>query len=173
MVSDAGNGMAATSSTWAKKNILGFSNDEIMLDNKQQRIEKAMSKENEAPEQVIHTGIFDNLDRRYQKKEEEAAPEGAEGEGAPGEIPGLGGEELGGEVPGMEGGELPELPELTEGSKQQILEDENKYTILNDGSKTLHEDMETMFESIEKVLKSGEEIKIKKIDSSEKDEKEE
>src|SRR3990167_7610650 len=100
-------GFAATSMTWAKKNILGFSDDEIILDLKQQRVEKAAEKENEAPEQIIHTGLFDSLDKRYQQKPGEEAPEGGEEGGAPGEIPGVsGGEELpppGGGPEGMGG----------------------------------------------------------------------
>ena len=38
-VSDPGNGIQAVSTTWAKKHILGFSDEEIKLDIQQQRIE--------------------------------------------------------------------------------------------------------------------------------------
>lgn len=169
-VSDAGNGMASVSMTWGKKNILGFSDDEIMLDVKQQRIEKALAKENEAPEQVIHTGIFDDLDKQYQTKEEDIPPAGKEGEGGPGEIPGINepGEKEPFSPPGREEITIPELPELTE-NKIQIVENENKdkdfskYRILNDDSKILNEDIFSMFESLEKVLKEDKEITIKKI----------
>ena len=73
-VSDAGNGFGATSMTWAKKNILGFSDDEIILDLERQRMEKAAAAEMENTSEVIkNTGIFKNIDRLY--------GEDAEGEG--------------------------------------------------------------------------------------------
>ena len=170
-------GFAATSMTWAKKNILGFSDDEIILDLKQQRVEKAAGKENEAPEQIIHTGLFDALDKRYQQKPGEEAPEGGEG-GAPGELPGVGGmgggEELQPPGGGPGGGGMPELPELTEENKINILESEDKeqdskYKILNDDSKVLNEDLKTMFESLDETLSENKEIIIKKIEDDEKE----
>ena len=171
MVSDAGNGFAATSMTWAKRNILGFSNDEINIDLNQQRVEKAAGKENEAPEQVIHTGLFDNLDKRYQKKEgdEELPPSGDESEeGAPGEIPGVPSGTEGPEMGGPEGGgaipELPELPELKEEQSQQLLE--TKYKISDDNSKLLNEDIKNMLEEVDNILKEGKEIEIKNYDNT-------
>lgn len=175
MVSDAGNGFAATSMTWAKRNILGFSDDEINLDLNQQRIEKAAGKENDAPEQVIHTGLFDNLDKRYQKKEGEETPAGEEDqEGGPGKIPGIsgggeegpGGPEMGGVPEG--GGEMPALPELTE-DKVQILE--NKYKILDDDQSIINEDVKSMLSDINSLLESGEKISIKKIENNKEKEK--
>jgi len=44
-VSDPGNGIQPVSSTWAKKHILGFSDEEIKVDLQQQRIEKAVGEE--------------------------------------------------------------------------------------------------------------------------------
>ncbi|PCI27525.1 hypothetical protein COB55_05645 [Candidatus Wolfebacteria bacterium] len=167
LVSDAGNGHAACSMSWSKKNILGFSDDEIMLDLKQQRIEKALASENEAPQQVIHTGIFDNLDKRYKKSDEDQAPE-AEESGGQGELPGIGGE-LGdedmGDIPDLGGEEGGELPGLQEGEKQ-ILE-ESRYKILRGDSTTLNEDVDSMIKSIDKLIKSGEKIVIKKTKKEE------
>jgi hypothetical protein len=61
-------GIAPVSNSWAKKHILGFSDDEIKLDIQQQRIEKAVSKELELTGEIIKkTGIFDNVDRLYGK----------------------------------------------------------------------------------------------------------
>ncbi len=61
-------GIAPVSNSWAKKHILGFSDDEIKLDIQQQRIEKAVAKELElTPEVIKKTGIFDNVDRLYGK----------------------------------------------------------------------------------------------------------
>ena len=59
-------GIAPTSMTWAKKHILGMSDEEIKLDLQQQRIEKAVSAELTNTATVItHTGIFDNIDKLY------------------------------------------------------------------------------------------------------------
>jgi hypothetical protein len=66
LVSDPGNGISATSSTWAKKHIFGWSDDEVKLDLQQQRIERAVGEELKAtPTVITKTGIFDNIDRLY------------------------------------------------------------------------------------------------------------
>jgi hypothetical protein len=81
MVADTGNGIAPVSVSWAKKHILGFSDEEIKLDLQQQRIEKAVGEELKKTAEVItHTGLFDNIDKLYGKKDtEEAKPaEGGE-----------------------------------------------------------------------------------------------
>ena len=44
-VSDPGSGISPVSATWAKKHVLGMSDEEIKLDLQQQRFEKAISKE--------------------------------------------------------------------------------------------------------------------------------
>jgi len=65
-VSDPGNGIQPVSSTWAKKHILGFSDEEIKLDLQQQRIEKAVGEElKNTPAVIQKTGIFDNIDKLY------------------------------------------------------------------------------------------------------------
>ena len=59
-------GIAPTSVTWAKKHLLGMSDEEIKLDLQQQRIEKAVSAELTNTATIItHTGIFDNIDKLY------------------------------------------------------------------------------------------------------------
>ena len=59
-------GIAPTSVTWAKKHVLGFSDEEIKLDLQQQRIEKAVGAELTNTATIItHTGIFDNIDKLY------------------------------------------------------------------------------------------------------------
>ena len=59
-------GIAPVSVSWAKKHILGFSDDEIKLDLQQQRIEKAVGAElTGTPTIITHTGIFDNVDKLY------------------------------------------------------------------------------------------------------------
>ena len=68
-VSDPGNGIQPVSSSWAKKHILGFSDEEIKLDIQQQRIEKAVSAELEKTAEVItSTGLFSNIDKLYGNK---------------------------------------------------------------------------------------------------------
>jgi hypothetical protein len=117
LVSDAGNGFSITSMTWAKKNVLEFSEDEIRLDLEQQRLEKAAAAElAKTPEVIIHTGIFDNVDRIFGKRadqDSQPAPEGGaelaggSAGGGGGSFGGgsLGGDELGGtELGGAEGG---------------------------------------------------------------------
>lgn len=65
-VTDPGNGLQAVSTTWAKKQILGMSDEEIKLDLQQQRFEKAMAGELEKTAEVIQkTGIFSNVDKLY------------------------------------------------------------------------------------------------------------
>jgi intein/homing endonuclease len=62
-------GIAPVSVTWAKKHILGFSDEEIKLDLQQQRIEKAVGAELTNTATIItHTGVFDNIDKLYGSK---------------------------------------------------------------------------------------------------------
>jgi hypothetical protein len=66
LVSDPGNGIQAASSTWAKKHIFGWSDEEIRLDLQQQRIERAVGEELKAtPTVITKTGLFDNIDKLY------------------------------------------------------------------------------------------------------------
>ena len=60
---------APVSASWAKKHILGFSDEEIKLDLQQQRIERAVAAELTNTATVItHTGLFDNIDKLYGTK---------------------------------------------------------------------------------------------------------
>jgi hypothetical protein len=80
LVADPGSGIQATSATWAKKHIFGWSDDEIKLDLQQQRIERAVGEELKGTATIItKTGIFDNIDKLYsnlptEKKEGGAPP---------------------------------------------------------------------------------------------------
>ena len=66
LVADPGNGIQPVSSTWAKKHIFGFSDEEIRLDLQQQRIERAVGEELKAtPTVITKTGLFDNIDKLY------------------------------------------------------------------------------------------------------------
>jgi hypothetical protein len=59
-------GIAPVSQSWAKKHILGFSDEEIKLDLQQQRVEKAVATEiQNTPNVITRTGIFDTVDKLY------------------------------------------------------------------------------------------------------------
>ena len=59
-------GIAPVSVSWAKKHILGFSDEDIKLDLQQQRIERAVGEELKAtPTVITKTGLFDNIDKLY------------------------------------------------------------------------------------------------------------
>jgi hypothetical protein len=99
-VSDSGNGFGAMSMTRAKREILGWSDDDIKQDLLEQRMEKAAAAEIANTAQVIkHTGMFDKVDRIYGDIDAamqgggaggaEGGAEGAAGGGAP--AGGLGG----------------------------------------------------------------------------------
>lgn len=65
-VSDAGNGFGTMSMTRAKRDIIGWSDDEIRQDILEQRMEKAAAAELENTASVIkYTGIFDSVDKIY------------------------------------------------------------------------------------------------------------
>ena len=131
LVSDPGNGIQATSSTWAKKHIFGWSDEEVRLDLQQQRVERAVGEELKATATVItKTGLFDNIDKLYGSStgatpaagaettpgdtEELSSPTSFGGGGGEAELP-----DLGGEVPPA--GETPPTgePELAPESKKK------------------------------------------------------
>jgi hypothetical protein len=100
-------GIAPVSATWAKKHVLGFSDEEIKLDLNQQRIEIAVGAELQNTATIItHTGIFDNLDKLYKTPSGTTAAPSAP---PPPPTEGLGGE-MGGEMGGIEVPPTPEVP---------------------------------------------------------------
>ena len=137
-------GIAPVSVSWAKKNVLGFSDEEIKLDVQQQRVERAVAGELAATAEVIkRTGLFDNIDKLYGTTSgATAAP--AEGGGA--EAGGGPPPEAGGEAPPPPpppGGE-PELAGLTPESKKErelniLLENEDDFFDFNRSSDSLLE----------------------------------
>ena len=93
-------GIAPTSVTWAKKHVLGFSDEEIKLDLQQQRIERAVGAELTNTATIItHTGIFDNIDKLYGNMTGGTSPE----------------QTMGGETPEPMGGGAPPPPPSGEG----------------------------------------------------------
>jgi hypothetical protein len=107
-------GILPVSHTWAKKNILGMSDADVLLDLQQQRLERAMGAElNATPNIIKRSGIFDEVDSKYGIPEEErkaleasgaAGGEGAEGGGLGGGPLGGGGAELAAPTPPPAGG---------------------------------------------------------------------
>jgi len=115
-------GILPVSHTWAKKNILGMSDSEVLLDLQQQRLERAVGMELQNSQLIIkRSGIFDEVDKKYGIPEEERkAVEAAGAEAAGGDMGG--GMDLGGGAPpapsgGAAAGEGP----LSESKKSKIL----------------------------------------------------
>lgn len=115
-------GILPVSHTWAKKNILGMSDSEVMLDLQQQRLERAMGFELTNTQNIIRrSGVFDDVDAKYgiseeeRKKMESQGPVG--GEVGPSDMGGL----------DMGGGAVPPIPTsgdegpLSESRKSKIL----------------------------------------------------
>jgi hypothetical protein len=83
-------GILPVSHTWAKKNILGMSDADVLLDLQQQRLERAMGAELTATPNIIkRSGIFDEVDSKYGIPEEQR--KALEASGATGEEGDLGG----------------------------------------------------------------------------------
>jgi hypothetical protein len=99
LVADPGNGIQATSATWAKKHIFGWSDEEIRVDLLQQRFERAIGEELKGtPTVITKTGLFDTIDKLYGNMSGGTASAGAAPSG-----------EAGGEFPAP-GAEIPEIP---------------------------------------------------------------
>ena len=135
-------GILPVSHTWAKKNILGFSDSEVMLDLQQQRLERALGFELTNTQTVIkRSGVFDEVDAKYgiPEEEREKAMEAAPSEGGD-----MGGMDMGGGAPPPPaggGGEEP-LSESTlqrKSKKSKILsmlgEEKEDFNILFDMEK--------------------------------------
>ena len=162
-VGDPGSGIAPVSATWAKKFILGMSDEEIKLDLQQQRFEKAVSKELETtPEVIKKTGLFNTVDKLYG---EPPAPEG--GGDVDAEEPGLdmGSEEtadfdMGGpetEAPGA-GEEVTEPVAAAESYNQEkglpLLMEKNQLSLsgLEDVVSRTNQNINTITENIDELL---------------------
>ena len=115
-------GILPVSHTWAKKNILGFSDSEVVLDLQQQRLERAIGFELTNTQNIIkRSGVFDEVDSKYGIPEEER--EKLEAAGAlGGENPEGGGMDMGGggaPEPAPAGGGEPPLSENTLAKKSK------------------------------------------------------
>jgi hypothetical protein len=109
-------GILPVSHTWAKKNILGMSDSEVILDLQQQRIERAIGFELTNTQNVIkRSGVFDDVDAKYGVPEEERQEGGETPEGGGMD---MGGMDMGGvDTAPTTGGEVP----LSESKKDKIL----------------------------------------------------
>jgi hypothetical protein len=114
-------GILPVSHTWAKKNILGMSETEVLLDLEQQRLERAIGFELINTQKIIpRSGVFDNVDRKYGISEEER--EEAKTEDGGGE---MGGAEMGGGAE-MAGGEMAgALSESERKKRHHLINEEN------------------------------------------------
>ena len=114
-VSDPGGGISPVSATWAKKHVLGMSDEEIKLDLQQQRFEKAIAKELEDTATIIKkTGVFNQIDKLYGDIEGTEAEAGDEG--------GLPGGEESSPPPPMGGGAPPGPPPVSGGGAEPAAE---------------------------------------------------
>ena len=169
LVADPGNGIQPVSSTWAKKHIFGFSDEEIRLDLQQQRIERAVGEELKAtPTVITKTGIFDNIDKLYGSSTggtaTAATTTGGEDLGAAPSFGGGGGgfetaaPEAGGEAPPAEappaGGEAEVTPESQKEKMNILLEsgfaERSRFFNLEQGQDSLGE----ISKELDKLLNS-------------------
>jgi hypothetical protein len=108
--------VAPVSASWAKKHILGFSDEEIRLDLQQQRIERAVSAElGKTAEVITRTGVFDNIDSLYGKKESEKGSSADTGDS------GDAGGDLGGSTPPPSGGDESAPPPPDEPTTERLV----------------------------------------------------
>ena len=148
-------GIAPVSVSWAKKHVLGFSDEDIKLDLQQQRIERAVAAELTNTATIItHSGIFDNVDKLYGTKSGSTANAGAPPPPPGGE--GGGSEMMPPPPPGPEpGGESGVTPESFKRDNLKILlennslTDEDSYIDLSKGKNSLGE----MEAQLSKLLK--------------------
>ena len=116
-------GILPVSHTWAKKNILGMSDSEVILDLQQQRLERAMGFELTNTQNVIkRSGVFDDVDSKYGISEEERQK--LEASGAMGDAAGGGAMDMGGapSTPPSGGeGDAPLSESFTKSKKSKIL----------------------------------------------------
>ena len=165
LVADPGNGIQPTSSTWAKKHIFGWSDEEIRLDLQQQRIERAVGEELKAtPTVITKTGLFDNIDKLYGSTTGGTATATTGGEDLGGGMPSdLGGggfetaEPAGGEAPAEAppaGGEAEVTPESKKEKMNILLEsgfaEKSRFFNLDQGQDSLGE----ISKELDKLLNS-------------------
>ena len=128
-------GILPVSHTWAKKNILGMSDSEVLLDLQQQRLERAVGFELQNSQLIIkRSGVFDEVDKKYGISEEDRASAEAAAAG----VEGAGGDMGGTPPPPAAGGGDTPLSEATS-KKSKILgmlgEEKEDFNVLFDMEK--------------------------------------
>lgn len=161
MVSDSGNGFSPMSMTRAKREIFGWSDDDIKQDLLEQRMEKAASTELANTSAVIkHTGAFDKVDIIYgdiEKAREGAGGEGGEdtgsegGGGSAGGGGGFGGGGMGSED--LDFGDESALGGETEGEEGQTTEEGGGEGKTSETGTEQPENTEQLAESLNKKKK--------------------
>jgi hypothetical protein len=150
-------GILPVSHTWAKKNILGMSDNEVVLDLQQQRLERAMGFELTNTQFIIkRSGVFDEVDKKYgiseeERKQLESAPpaEGAEppggamGGGGGSSIPDMGSEPA--SEPASAAGAPPSEP-LSETIKKRDLMSNMKEDITIDDLNSINKGQSNIYE---------------------------
>lgn len=149
-------GILPVSHTWAKKNILGMSDSEVLLDLQQQRLERAMGFELTNTQNIIRrSGVFDDVDSKYGIPEEERKK--IEAAVLSGE---MGPSDMGGGSPmGPPAGEAP-LSESNQTKKSKILsmlgEEKNDFSDLFDMKKA-QQNIYEIENKIKEILKDNNE----------------
>jgi hypothetical protein len=168
MTASQDNGIAASSHTWAKKNLLNWSEDEILKDFENQMMERVVIQELQNATNIFaKTGIFDSIINKYGAKEGEV-PISAPGEedkldGSGTDFGSLG-DETGSPKPEA-GGESPEpsMPEMGENIRYRnnklIMEIMNSNVKDDEKSKLLEEYKSTQDKSNNLFNKTLESIK--------------
>ena len=152
-------GILPVSHTWAKKNILGLSDAEVVLDLQQQRLERAMGFELQNSQLIIkRSGVFDGIDAKYGIPEEERAK--AEAAAAGGE-PGAEGA-LGADM-GMGGGAPPAVPEAPAAGGEPLSESTSRKSKILGMLGEEKEDFNILFD-MEKAQRNIYEIETKITD---------
>ena len=108
-------GIQPVSHTWGKKNILGMSDNDVVLDLQQQRLERALGAELGITQNIIkRTGVFDEVDKKYgiPEKDRQAMDDSMTPEDG-------GGDDMGG-APPMGGADAPPMDDapLSEDKKK-------------------------------------------------------
>lgn len=173
-VTDLGNGFGPVSQTWAKKEILGFSDDEIKIDVQRQVVEKAASEELKMlGETIKQTGMFRDLYKLYkidpnnmgqapaENQQQETPPGGGTGGGVAQDFtaPLEGGTtpEIGGTETTPEAGAAPEAGTAetpmpgTPGEETQLQENMVKRMLLN-RRQSISENISKTLDDIDKML---------------------
>ena len=124
LVAEIPKSIQATSATWAKKHIFGFSDEEIKLELQQVRMERAVSAELDNTATIItKTGLFDTVDRLYKAPASGTTAPAAGGDAGGAPDMGAPAPEAGGPPAPPEA--APTVPESTLSNKLNILT-ENK-----------------------------------------------